>query len=64
MKIFSLQCTKKLYGIKISETQDGNPYHNAIAERINGILKEEFGFYGIFDNLQEAGELCRENRFV
>ncbi len=28
--------------IKISMTQQGNPYENAVAERINGILKEEF----------------------
>jgi putative transposase len=26
----------------ISMTQDGNPYDNAIAERVNGILKDEF----------------------
>jgi putative transposase len=30
------------YGIKISMTQNGDPYENAIAERINGILKYEF----------------------
>lgn len=29
--------------IEISMTQDGNPYDNAIAERVNGILKDEFG---------------------
>jgi putative transposase len=27
----------------ISMTQDGSPYDNAVAERINGILKDEFG---------------------
>jgi len=30
------------YGIAISMTQDGNPLDNAIAERINGILKDEW----------------------
>ena len=29
-------------GIAISMTQDGSPYDNAIAERVNGILKDEF----------------------
>jgi len=29
-------------GIAISMTQNGDPYENAIAERMNGILKEEF----------------------
>ena len=29
--------------IAISMTQDGSPYDNAIAERVNGILKDEYG---------------------
>ena len=32
----------KANGIAISTTQDGSPYDNAIAERVNGILKQEF----------------------
>jgi len=28
--------------IKCSMTQNANPYENAVAERINGILKQEF----------------------
>lgn len=28
--------------IKISMSEKGNPYENAVAERVNGILKEEF----------------------
>jgi len=32
----------KKKGIEISMTQDGNPLDNAIAERINGILKDEW----------------------
>ena len=51
----------KRHKIKISETQDGNPYHNPVAERLNGILKEEFGFYGIFDNQEEARELIEKS---
>jgi putative transposase len=36
--------TKELieHNISISMTQNGDPYENAIAERVNGILKEEF----------------------
>ncbi len=30
------------YGIKISMTENGDPLENAIAERINGIIKEEY----------------------
>lgn len=40
--------------VAISMTQDGNPYDNAIAERVNGILKEEFGLYDTFDDIQQV----------
>lgn len=30
------------YGIRISMTENGNPRENAVAERVNGILKEEW----------------------
>lgn len=33
--------------IKVSMTQDGSPYDNAVAERINGILKQEYGLDAI-----------------
>lgn len=32
-------------GIAISMTEKGDPYENAMAERVNGILKEEFDLY-------------------
>ena len=32
----------KLHGIRVSVPQDGSPYDNAIAERVNGILKREW----------------------
>lgn len=44
----------KQSNIKISMTQDGNPYDNAIAERVNGILKVEFDLYQTFGNFNEA----------
>lgn len=39
--------------IAISMTQDGSPYDNAIAERVNGILKDEFSLDEVFDNQLE-----------
>lgn len=41
-------------GIKISMTQSGSPYENALAERVNGIIKNEFYFKQICQNHQEA----------
>lgn len=32
----------KMYNIKCSMTENSDPYENAIAERVNGILKQEF----------------------
>jgi len=34
--------------IKISMTESGDPYENAVAERVNGILKTEFGLNNLF----------------
>ena len=33
-------------------TQNSDPYENAIAERINGILKDEFGMDCVFENYE------------
>jgi putative transposase len=41
-------------GVFISMTQKGDPYENAIAERVNGILKTEFGLDKDFDSYEEA----------
>ncbi|MEL7339455.1 MAG: IS3 family transposase [Bacteroidota bacterium] len=40
--------------IEISMTQNGDPYENAIAERINGIIKNEMIEPGSFFNFEEA----------
>ncbi|MGY0035124.1 IS3 family transposase [Pedobacter sp. NJ-S-72] len=40
--------------IQISMTQTGSPYDNAIAERINGILKMEFDLEKTFKNMLQA----------
>ena len=40
--------------IQISMTEHGDPLENAIAERVNGIFKEDFGMDKNFENLAEA----------
>jgi len=40
--------------INISMTENGDPYENAIAERVNGILKGEFLLDGTFASFGEA----------
>ncbi len=59
----------KKSNIKISMTENGDPYENAIAERINGILKYEFSIIdGFNDHLQaikvidESIRIYNENR--
>jgi putative transposase len=46
--------------IQISMTQSGPPYDNAVAERVDGILKTEFGLYATFPSYSMAVEpVCR-----
>lgn len=40
--------------ISISMTENGDPYENAIAERVNGILKTEHGLANTFDSHKET----------
>lgn len=40
--------------IKISMTQTGSPYDNAVAERVNGILKQELGLDEQFESIPQA----------
>ena len=56
-----LQYCSKLYtnllkknDIQISMTENGDPYENAVAERMNGILKDEFGLGEQLENLEQA----------
>ncbi len=39
--------------ISISMTEQSDPYENAIAERVNGILKDEFGLNEVFDDSKQ-----------
>lgn len=43
--------------IQISMTETSSPYDNAIAERVNGILKSEFGLDKTFSNHSEAEQV-------
>ncbi|WP_052016923.1 DDE-type integrase/transposase/recombinase [Arcticibacter svalbardensis] len=40
--------------IQISMTQSGSPYDNAVSERVNGILKSDFGLNTSFDYYAKA----------
>ena len=40
--------------VGISMTESGSPYDNAVAERLNGILKDEFGLGEMLNGLDEA----------
>lgn len=46
--------TLKQSGIQISTTQNGEAYENAIAERVNGILKTEFNLNEVFKSRAQA----------
>jgi transposase InsO family protein len=47
-------------GMKMSMTQNADPYENALAERMNRTLKEEFGLGKTLANLQQAKELVKQ----
>lgn len=51
-------------GIAISTTQTGSPYDNAVAERINGILKQEFGLGEPLSDLKEALKQTKQSIFA
>lgn len=47
-------------GMLLSTTQQYDPYENAVAERINGILKYEFGFLKTLPNLDTANKMLKQ----
>lgn len=47
-------------GMLLSTTQQYDPYENAVAERINGILKYEFGFIKTLPNLVIAQKMLKQ----
>lgn len=49
----------KQQGIQISMTQSGDPRDNAIAERVNGILKQEFLNHHEFETIEQVREVVK-----
>jgi len=47
------------FGINISMTENGDPLENAIAERVNGILKDEYLNDYVINGIKEARELLK-----
>lgn len=47
--------------IQLSMTENGDPYENALAERMNRTIKEEFGMDKILKNRQQIKELVAES---
>lgn len=45
--------------IAISMTQNGDPYENALAERVNGIIKGEFNLYSSAIGFEQTGLLVQ-----
>ena len=48
------------YGISISMTEENHCYENAMAERVNGILKDEYLLDATFRDFAHAKRACRE----
>ena len=48
----------KKYGVKISMTEENHCYENAMAERVNGILKDEFYLDKCFADVDLAKKAC------
>ena len=46
--------------IQISMAEAGNCYENALAERVNGILKDEYGLDETFVDIEEAAKVVRQ----
>lgn len=48
------------YNVQISMTENGDPLENAIAERINGIIKEEYLNNYEVENIHQAKQLLKD----
>jgi len=51
----------KKHHIQISMTENGDPYENPVAERVNGILKDEFGLDVLPGELNQGRKLTSES---
>lgn len=54
----------KEHGIQISMTEENHCYENAVAERVNGIMKEEFALDRVFPDLKEAARAADESVYL
>ena len=54
----------KKHGISVSMGEVGNPYENAVAERVNGILKEEFLFSEKLNGQVEVDKQLSPSAFI
>jgi transposase InsO family protein len=54
----------KKHHIDISMTEQGDPSENAMAERLNGILKTELAMDADFDNLEQARQTLRQSVLI
>ena len=50
----------KSKNVTLSTTQNSSPYENAVAERVNGILKQEFGLGKTIPNLKTAQKMVKQ----
>ena len=51
-------------GIQISMSAPGNPYENAVSERVNGTIKTEFYLNGYFRNIEQVRKAVKETIFL
>lgn len=52
------------HNICLSMTENGDPYENALAERMNRTIKEEFGMDKILSTRQQAKQLVEESIYL
>jgi putative transposase len=50
----------RTHGLAISMTEDNHCYENALAERVNGILKDEYGLGDVFGDKSQARQAAHE----
>lgn len=61
-KEYSWLCTEN--NIRLSMTENGDPYENALAERMNRTIKEEFGMDKTLRDRQHVKQLVEESIFL
>jgi transposase InsO family protein len=51
----------KTNNIRLSMTENGDPYENALAERMNRTIKEEFGMDRVLKSKEQVNQLVPES---